>query len=616
MTTLTTTTTLEYNGVTFPDNFQTVEARGTPVRDSARRTIVYWTYHFTFRAIFSADELNEDVGPDASTDVVLENLRKKLTKPGQNFVYNDAGFGMISIDTNFPPDVRWGPFPTLLSWKPIGWKRTCEVTWGVQIAVQECDAHILPARDLALEFNYRAAFNKDLAGYTTRTISGHVIVPHSREGEAKRDLNYTVDEIKEKINPRIPFWFRRIQHDWVVSEDKSRADFTITDEQMPPNIPPSGIVQVTAEQTVSNTRPSAFFQWTGRLAGSYEVAFNVGRNTALKAFSDLVRSRLNRTMETVSKNDGMVIPRTLTMSEPEIYGRRAGSFSLDYWFTVGKDDKGAGQNKSHVAVEASGLWRPLGEGNPATVAQQSYQTWFASMAAWVFHPSGHAGLNLRATDDLIVDLCFNVPLDSAVPLDSDSSIARETRGQNLPPREEEDAVAQVLVAGWRDQYKDPAKTWLDYSLTITVEPVDDNVECKLLPQSPVVYDPSRASDPSGVDGYRLPYMPAVPSLVQHRNNPSLYVTISGHAVRAGYDITPPTLQYVGGCPVIPMNRGNGEGLTKGIARGVMVPLVACRWKLRYLVVGTPTSVGLLEHPFYGSALKVEKPRLRFPVAIK
>jgi hypothetical protein len=246
------------------------------------------------------------------------------------------------------------------------------------------------------------------------------------------------------------------------------------------------------------------------------------------------------------------------MSEPDLYDRARGEFSLSYRYLLTLADAA-----NHVrdtiqnALAASGLWRPVPNNN--------YTLWANSMKTLrVWDPRGYAGLSFKNSDDLIIDLCLNtnaptVPVESPSVLNGVNPAALLNR-MNPPPAD------QSIV---------------DYHLEMHVRPTHHTVELKALPTAPVNYAPS-ATDLNATGGYRSPYNGSNPSVVQQRNVPSYRITLAGYAVRAGYPVTPPRIVSLAGQTLAPAP-GSGDFFHTYIGGNVTVPLVYAFWSASYIL---------------------------------
>src|SRR5262245_2900548 len=116
MATLPSISTLSYGSFTFPVEHQT-DVKVQPQYDPADRTIIYDRYSITVHADIIADG-SLGFGGLSTNDATLLQIQRTLTQPAQPFYMSGKDFSTIDIP-NVHKNVRWGPKPRMLSWKPI-----------------------------------------------------------------------------------------------------------------------------------------------------------------------------------------------------------------------------------------------------------------------------------------------------------------------------------------------------------------------------------------------------------------------------------------------------------------------------------------------------------------
>ncbi len=179
-----------------------------------------------------------------------------------------------------------------------------------------------------MAYNYGYAVSKDRSGYSRRTLSGYIEIPIMRNSVKDRTVPDCVDRLKETVYPPVPNGIRRTTDDWKVSLDRRRADFTLIDEEMPPNPLPIHATDATASHTVESL-DRGFFHWQGTIRGSYEVSRLGSRSDSFAMFTTLLKDRLGAVQELAGKNDagvGVIVPLSLTLME-DITGKKSGEFS-------------------------------------------------------------------------------------------------------------------------------------------------------------------------------------------------------------------------------------------------------------------------------------------------
>ncbi|MDE2097168.1 MAG: hypothetical protein KGL39_07970 [Patescibacteria group bacterium] len=525
--------TASYNGYSFGLYTQTEGIEGTPVYDPAGRTVSHIVYSITLKSI---------IQNDGGTDASLQTIRRQLEAPAGAFSYQNKGFGNLTVNTaggqgqGIARDVIWGPKPKMLRWRPIGGPAACEITWRCEVAVApECPN---AASSFALmEFNYSLKITNDRAGYTRRTISGHVRVPQTRQSQQSRKIIYSADDYRETIYPKVPVGFRREDRDFDLSADKCTLTFTIVDSETPPNVPPRGVVDCSASHSVSSGN-QGLARWMGAISGTYEVAKDQPRGIAWQYFWALCLDRMNWAAKNAkqpaggSKIRATVYPIGLSISEPDIYGRAAASFTLTYVIL----------NSLPNIVSVSGLWRP--------VPNSDYLSWAQSMQPLAWNVRGNAKMKFDPSQDVIVDLCQ--------PVKSGKSIAQVAAAANGATKKGKSDVAglPVLTAD---------NSWVVFDNRVRLEERHDRVILKPLPKN-------KNDRPDAI--------------IQDRATPSYEAVMEGYAMRIGFPISPPKLTSVGGIPAFPLNKP-GQGFKTWVAANFAAPAWAAQWQLRYVLQNLP-----------------------------
>ncbi len=276
-----------YGTFVFPTEMETLNATVTPVKDSSKRTITHSLVSITMRFLVSVRNSGRTL------EQILNPIVMELQHPGKPFVY--AGRGLpLRINVGGTHDVVFGPMPGVVRFEPDGAGKSCHLTWTVEVGIPFCQnaAYTGP-----MEFCFGLSYDVDVYGNTTRTYNGHIIVANNRSGDG-RDIRDSADKYRPNINPDLIPGFRRIPGNFNLSEDKSRLDFTITDVQMGPNIPPPGMIDAQASHTLVSVAGKLGTVWNGTISATYELARNgqVTAADARDAFWRLVRDRINDTL--------------------------------------------------------------------------------------------------------------------------------------------------------------------------------------------------------------------------------------------------------------------------------------------------------------------------------
>ena len=198
-----------------------------PEYDAAGRTVVHNTYTWTIETYLTG----------TATDAAVRAAVQQLTKPAYPFRYTNRGLGVV-VNIGSVRDVVWGPKPISCDVVPLGAGNGVKLVWKVAARIPDC-ADAVYSFAMA-EWNYTIQYSIDATGYSRRTHTGFVRIPVTRTSPSSRSIPDSADAYRERINPPLPRGFRRIPGEFTLSMDKARLDFSIVDEQLPPNILPPG----------------------------------------------------------------------------------------------------------------------------------------------------------------------------------------------------------------------------------------------------------------------------------------------------------------------------------------------------------------------------------------
>jgi hypothetical protein len=544
---------LSYNGYEFPSETKTVSVDCRPIKDLAGRTIVQRNYSFQFEAWIVA-------GDDQGT--TLADIRNRLNKQGGEFVYSDHGYGDIRVNTaSGERDVAYGPIPTILRWSPTGGNRAAKILWQIDFALKPCED--ASDQNEIMELVYKVTYNHDYAGYTTKTLSGYLRIPATRRSVDDKTVPDSADDYFERVFPPYPDDCKRTVNQRVLDESRTRLDFTFTDEELPVTLP-EGMANATGSHVLTaNTQ--AFSRWSGSISVSLEVGAGLSRSRSWREFARILKDRLEaeRTQlqaqaKLTPSNVIATIPLAMTISEPQMFGREAGSFSFQYQHVGGE-----------FLFPLGGLWRPV-PGSP--------EKWAQSLATSARKPRGNADHRFRASDDAIVDLCLgssSTPSNKAGTASNPISTTQQNalRSQYFPADTEWEILLEAM--GTPDQLT-AEQSWLQYEISLVVEPIDYNIE----------HRPTPISGPSIFPGGPLAInsIPDNASIIQSLNSPSFIVRLVGRAIRVGELIEPPVLERVGDAIAIPQNHpDHGCYFANALVGYTSHPIYAAKWNLRFIV---------------------------------
>jgi hypothetical protein len=571
---------VEYNGYQFGPYTTTESVQGRPVYDSAGRTVTHIVYAITLKTRIYAFDGNNQV----PTDSAMENIRRRLSTPGGKFYYQDKGFGDFTINVGGRKDVVWGPKPKILSWKPRGGDLAGDLTWQVEVAIPECTTAKYTFPPGVLSFNFSVNYAIDQAGFTRRTYKGTVVIPQTRKSVTDRNIYQTADDMREKIAAEPPLGIRLISQNYTIDESKNKLDFDIVWEDMPAALPP-GVISCNASHTVSS-RERSLTQWQGIISADYELAREYDRAYAYQLFWQLVLHRIKRVdFAKGSEVYQEAIPISVSVSEPEIYGRNKSRFSLSYWYGC----------PINMFLECSGLFQAV----PGVDAV----AWRASMLNSAMHPRGFAKMKFDPKSDGIIDLCAT----PAKLKNENAFVVNKTYAKD---------ISTFATC------PHPAYSWLDYDLRVRTHYEDETVELRTLPLNPISaekygalktygFDVTKQNDPNAVGATidnnkatQYPYPPGsivnqFSSEVQVRVPAAIVVTIEGAAMRACWPIQPPNLLNVGNAIAVPIRRDDNFFFTHVVANK-FVPINAAAWRQSYFLYGNPGAIGVVPNPLLGA----------------
>lgn len=560
--------TVTYGAMTLPSNLLLTGFQTKPIWDRAQRTIIALTHTLSVKFWINTQAIGVSSETYAMAGANVPDIRAALMRPADQLILKNTSFGNYVINpiagaqAGAMNDLIWGPKPDHFSWKPY-YKYGAEIDWTVSFCLDPCGGNV---KGDILEWNYGADWQIDQSGYTTRNLKGSVRIRQTRKSQTTRTLQDQADRLREQIKPPLAIGFRRTTHNFGLSEDKCTLNFTIVDVQMPPNVPPEGVVIVEASHSVESS-----FKDMGRvfstIHATYEITSDRKRAEASAHFDALVKDRT----KVAAEKKRTIIPIKYHMSEPEIYGRKCAEFSVTFYVVMPDEDIKAKVNGKDVEiwppkniVAYSGLWRP--------VPGSDWKKWSKSMTnSNVMLPRGTAGMAFDSHEDAIVDICV------------DTEKKLKPGPAPKPPKLRVSASGEERSGG---VIQPDASSFLDYQLYLEVQAIDNTVILEPLPTQAVNYSPV-AKSLTGTTGYKQPYISAPAAIGQYRGAPKYILTLWGRCLRAAYDVTPPVLVSVAGQKPLPQNDATCYFRT-WIAANYGVPIVGAEWRFRYLLLTPPT----------------------------
>lgn len=520
--------TVSYNGVTLTPA-RNYKFEMEPIYDEAGIALVYDKY-------VMHGEWHVTSATEAVEATALSTIRRLLSEPGKVLTISGIGFGdMAGLSsmvvggkqagvTHY--DVKFGPHPKVAFMEPVGGLIAWRVNWSVEFHLLPCT--ISAAQDGKAANGRIIAFNREFqldidctTGLTRYTIAGYWQVALNRDADGE-NLTEGADKQIDKLLPVVPNDFERVNRNYHLSKDRTRVDFTVTDQELTGPAFPAGIVKAKIKYEVSTTTQSQAI-WHATLSGSLTTIKGRNRYLAAQKFAAIARDK-RRQLEAAFRGTGSVFPVRFSFSLDDLFGRTS-SFSLTFQM--------AGTLRN--IMQASGVWSDVPESN--------YQQWAASMQpAW--HPRGLADAHFNKM--AIIDVCGNDPL----PVDSVTASGRPDAGG---------PTQEVFSCGTID----PKFSWLAYENHVRVVRKQSAVNHSFaqvatglglayaltspstaLAGGAVIYANRDRTDPKVDAGSS--YQGKTPSVVQYQGAPDDELVMYGKAMRLQHVPVAPTLKQVMG----------------------------------------------------------------------
>jgi hypothetical protein len=526
---------LKYNGFEF-DGASTINAAVRFIRDDADRVVVYQETTITAKAIVVPNSGN------ASTDKAMQEIRRKLGADGGILTFKDKGFGQdFVVNKGKIKDVKFGPKPKILSWKPIGDTLAAEIEWQVVTRFPVCEN--AKFKDV-LALNYDHTVVIDDKSNSTRTVTGYIEIAQTRR-VGQQSLTQIADSFRGQIRVVPLPGFKRTQS-WKTSLDKSRVDFSIVDEQINSRNPwPQFVTDISARHDVAMSRSSGFQSSLNTLSANIELIPGKPGTLAYLIFLQLIQTRI---LTARGSSNQVVMLQNVNISE-DIFGRSS-RFSVSYRVLHCLKD----------FMQRTGLWQPLGT---------NWQQWATSVSP-MFNNRGNAGLAASASHDAIISLCLpgstgGVNIDS--PLRTERDVANSLPSlQNLRPP--------------------AARSWLAYENIIQLFADRPTVR-----QSPIQSPADQLEEQTalGTSDFSYPEQSSgvKEDIIQEGGQPTYSAWLIGHAARVGYKIVQPRLKKIGKAAVREVKNIFTEG---SIANMFGQPVFGASWKIGYILAGSPGKV--------------------------
>lgn len=542
--------TLSYNGVTFSSLFRS-KITGRPVPDTAGRTVKNVEYELVVEGCIQDDN---------GTDVTMDSWRNLLQQNGGQLEYMNKGAGDISINTpGGQRDVKYGPWPKLLYFQPVGASQAARVGWTCTFCIPQCPNG---AGQRFVQFCFDIVWTIDVDGFTQVVYTGEVEIPATRLAAGDKTVPATIDDYREAIASAFPLLpaMQRESWEWHLSQDRRTYHFNIKDKETP--VPyPLDVTTISAQEdlTATNEGESASFAvYDLSLRGDITLKRGADKRQILTVAQLIISSRIRPLLV----KGFSVTPKSLSLGD-NIFGRN-GSFSASFRVIGDLRIDALGQGKAlninqiaRAMVAASELWTPI--------ATTNYPAWQKSLSDSPGHPRGFLKARHRRQDDAIIDLC------------NDDQPRRVSGGRANPRRNN---VPPAVIFG---ENLHPGNSWIDYQ--ITTEYSEDGGSIQHTPVGNV-----RELGPAtrGVDavkpGIEAGLIEAVNPKLRQTRDPDRSIVITGSAKRLGFRIPPPVLLQIGGVPVKEESRWESEKIVESVGG---IPVWETRWRIRYTVNEAP-----------------------------
>lgn len=573
---LATVGTLSYNGYTF-DGASSVKVDVRHVKDDAERTVIYNEHTIEVRAFVSGST------GSTATDISLENIRYRLGHQGQQLTFTNRGFGRDLI-VNRPSgigirDVKWGPCPEILHWEPVGAGNACEIVWKVRVCVPVCGGGAFDRTSGIMAHNYGITITIDERGLSTRTISGYIEIAQTRASIAginAKNVPDSADNYRDFIQPDKPLGFQRVAQTWETSPDKSRATYTITDKQIPSKTPwPVGVTNIRLSHRSAWTRQRRQTnQLRQTITMDVELALGAPQALGFVQFGNFIKARTD-----IASRNGFTPLLDELIVEEDVFGLSQ-SFAASYRLLtdIGNVINQGSANPANQTISSNffnpaltGMWTPV---------NNDWRLWRNSISN-VESNRGLAGLLVLPQNDVIIDLCgpgFTISSNATLPPPSQRvSINTPTLTNPRPPPRRSFLEYRVRMAIRRSKYAARQK--------IKQQTREENNAADGFSTTPMDFTPGGAQPGQGT-GFQTSFQDVIQT-----SGPSSYdVVFVGTAIRAGYEITRPSISsFYGITPV----ETDGVFVTEQLGAWFGLPIFKAQFALNYMI---PTSPGTIHPP--------------------
>lgn len=561
LTSVTETATVSYNGYSFPVERQ-YSIQWEDVYDDADRKVIAKRGLLTITAVVTA-------ALPSVLKTTVTNIDCVLSKPGKTLAITNTGLTDISIANG---DLKWGPKPRKLSWTPLGGNCAAEFTWECEIYVDPCCGGALQ-RLMAL--NMTATYSADYRGLIKRTLRGY-LQTYQRSIDAG-SISYPVDQLWAANHPPVPKKFQRMGVERTISNDNTRLDFVIADEEIEaPNGLPPGIVKASMPIFIRNAKPQSFKSWNIQVSGSFEVAPNYPLDWGFRRWilmvADYTAHWSNNRTGDVQTNYASIItdPDSAVPLAPLMLGGTSDgkttllmnslSWGRDV-FTRASEFEASFLLIRDLSSLVSGIW--------SKVPGVDFDQWQTSMAAtWASY--GGSNIQDNASRDVLVTMCSS-PSSQGKPAVASSESSGGDENTDV------DNSGITYGTSWQEyenRIESTSKQYYNYH----------SVSQNYLPSvaSSGANNPHFASGGSGALINSAPNVSSVQAnIIEYNGSPQVTVTMAGYAKRVKWQPEIPQLLSVGQAIPREVNRWTSGMKEVGQCGDAKIYWIA--WRITYMI---------------------------------
>lgn len=254
----------------------------------------------------------------------IQQAECQLNTPRQAFSSSwsqtQAGHYTTLISLTPEADIAWGPKPQGIKIREIIGGRSALISFSLIAKQKKCfdsGCNEVGVPLWVLSVSRRFDFSVDENGYTTRTVSGKILV--DAQSQAAANGNKPADWYRNFAVFGCPQWYRRIHQQWTQNEDGTEVDYSYTDKEQEWVFPrPVSSGHATWRVTTSAFGALANFV----LAGSFCGTTGCTKADILQQISLLAANRFP------PDNAPIVYNNTECMYEEDIYGENRVTFQL------------------------------------------------------------------------------------------------------------------------------------------------------------------------------------------------------------------------------------------------------------------------------------------------